>query len=92
MQKPAEAEHFRIETMASAKKFQTETEAAGSAEATRLQGQGEADAARLAWSGPGRGHPRPRLSEAEAMEKKAMPWQQYTQAAVIQILVEACPR
>jgi flotillin len=42
VEKPAEAERYRIETLANAKKYQTETEAAGDAEATRLHGEGKA--------------------------------------------------
>jgi flotillin len=92
VQKPAEAERYRIETLASAKKFQTETEAAGAAEATRLQGQGDADATRARGLAQAEVIRATGFSEAEAMEKKALSWQQYTQAAVLQMLVEALPK
>jgi flotillin len=92
VQKPAEAERFRIETLANAKKFQTETEAAGTAEATRLQGQGEGDATRSRGLAQADVIKAQGFAEAEAMEKKALSWQQYTQAAIIQQLVESLPK
>jgi flotillin len=92
VQKPAEAERYRIETLANAKKFQTETEAAGTAEATRLQGQGEGDATRSRGLAQAEVIKAQGFSEAEAMEKKAMAWQQYNQAAIIQQLIESLPK
>ncbi len=92
VQKPAEAEKYRIETLASAKKFQTETEASGVAEATRLQGQGEADATKARGLAQADVIKAQGFSEAQAMEKKAQAWQQYNQAAIIQQLVEALPQ
>jgi flotillin len=44
VRKPAEAEQFRIQTLADASKYQAATTAGGQAEGTRLIGQGEADA------------------------------------------------
>ncbi len=92
VRRPAEAEQFRIETLARAKKYQTETEATGEAEAARQLGLGEADADKA------RGLARAEViraqgfAEAEAMEKKAAAWKQYDQAAIIQQLVEALPQ
>jgi flotillin len=92
VQKPAEAEKYRIETLAAAKKYQTETEAAGVAEATRLQGLGEADAAKAKGLAQAEVIRAQGFSEAQAMEKKAEAWQKYNQAAIIQQLIEALPR
>ncbi len=92
VQKPAEAEKYRIETLASAKKYQIETEAAGQAEAIRLQGQGEADATRARGLAQAEVIKAQGFAEAEAMEKKAAAWQQYNQAAIIQQLIEALPK
>ena len=89
--KPAEAERYRIETLASAKKYQTETEATGTAEATRLQGQGEADAIRAKGLAQAEVIQAQGFAEAQAMVKKAAAWQQYNQAAIIQQVVEALP-
>jgi flotillin len=92
VEKPAEAERFRIETLANAKKFQTETEAAGVASATRLQGEGEADATKAKGLADAEVIKAKGFSEAEAMEKKAEAWQKYNQAAIIQQLIEALPQ
>jgi flotillin len=92
VEKPAEAERFRIETLANAKKFQTETEAAGQAEATRLQGQGEADATKSKGLAEADVIKATGFAEAQAMEKKAEAWQMYNQAAIIQQLIEALPQ
>jgi len=92
VEKPAEAERYRIETLANAKKFQLETEAAGQAAATRLQGEGEADAAKAKGLAAADVIKAQGFAEAEAMEKKAMAWQLYNQAAIIQQLIEALPQ
>jgi flotillin len=92
VQKPAEAERFRIETLANAKKFQTETEAAGQSEATRLQGKGEADAAKARGLAEAEVIRAKGFAEAQAMEKKAESWQMYNQAAIIQQIIEALPQ
>ncbi len=91
VEKPASAERYRIETLANAKKFQLETEAAGQAAATRLQGEGEADAARAKGLAAAEVIKAQGFAEAESMEKKALSWQMYNQAAIIQQLVEALP-
>ncbi len=92
VQKPAEAERYRIETLANAKKFQTETEATGEAAATRARGEGEADATRARGLAQAEVIRAQGFAEAEAMEKKAAAWQQYNQAAIIQQLIEALPQ
>jgi len=92
VQKPAEAERFRIETLANAKKFQTETEAAGEAESIRLRGVGAADATKAQGLAEAQVIKAQGFAEAEAMEKKAVAWQQYNQAAIIQQLIEALPQ
>jgi flotillin len=92
VRKPAEAEQFRIETLARAKKFQTETEATGDAEAARQIGLGEADANKARGLAQAEVIRAQGVAEAEAMEKKAAAWQQYNQAAIIQQLVDALPR
>ena len=43
VQKPADAERYRVETLANARKFQLETEAAGAASATKATGFANAD-------------------------------------------------
>lgn len=80
VRKPAEAEQYRIQTLANAEKYEIEARAGGEAAAIRAKGEAEADAIKA------RG-----LAEAQAMEKKAAAWQQYNQAAIIQQLIEALP-
>lgn len=91
VRKPAEAEQFRIETLARAKKFQTETEAEGQSAAARTIGQGEADANKARGLAQAEVIRKQGLSEAEAMEKKAEAWQKYNQAAIIQQLLDSLP-
>ncbi len=43
VQKPADAERYKVETLANARKFQLETEAAGSASAAKVTGFAQAD-------------------------------------------------
>ncbi len=91
VRKPAEAEQYRIETLANARKFQIEAEAGGQASAVRLQGEAEADAIRAQGLAEAEVIRKQGLAEAEAMEKKAAAWQQYNQAAIIQQLIDALP-
>jgi flotillin len=102
VRKPAEAERYRIETLANAKRSQTETEAAGNAAATRFRGEAEADASRARGLADAdiikaRGMSQADviraqgISEAEAMMKKAAAWQNYNQAAIVQQLVDSLP-
>ena len=80
VRRPAEAEQFRLETIAAGEKARVLAEAEAEAEATRLRGQAEADAIKA------RG-----LAEAEAMQQKADAWKDYGQAAMIQQLFESLP-
>ncbi len=81
VRKPAEAEQYRIQTLANAKKYELEAEAEGEAAAIRVKGEAEADAIRAQG-----------LAEADAMEKKAAAWKLYNQAAIIEQLIEALPQ
>ncbi len=92
VRKPAEAEQFRIQTLAQAKRYQTETEASGQAAATRSVGIGEADASKARGLAQADVIQAQGFAEAEAMQKKAAAWQQYNQAAIIEKLMDALPR
>ena len=81
VRKPAEAERYRLETVAAGEKARIVAQAEGEAQATRLSGEAQADAIRA------RG-----VAEAEAMERKAEAWRNYGQAAVIQQLLETLPQ
>jgi flotillin len=80
VRKPAEAERFRIETLAQAEKLRLETLASGRAEGTRAEGLAEADALKAKG-----------LAEAEAMREKAESWKEYNQAAVTEMFVGVLP-
>ena len=91
MNKPAEAEQFRVQTLSEARRFQLEAEATGEAEAIRRKGEGEADAIRARGLAEAEVLRQKGLAEAEATEKKANAWRQYTQAAVVQQILDRLP-
>lgn len=103
IRKPAEAEQYRIRTIADADKYRTVTEAGGDAEATKARGFADAEIVRVqglaeAEANKARGLAEAEViqaqgfAEAEAMKKKAEAWREYTQAAIIQQLIEAMPK
>ena len=103
VQKPADAERYRVETLANAKRFQLETEAAGSASATKAAGFATADVAKATGIAEAEANKARGLAEAavieaqgvataEAMRKKAESFKQYNEAAVIQMIVEILPQ
>lgn len=103
VRKPAEAERYRIETLAGAEKFKRLTEAEGQAAATQAIGEGDAAATRARGLAEAEIVQAKGLAEAEvvratglamaeSMEKKADAWKQYNQAAIIQQLIEALPQ
>lgn len=102
VRKPAEAEQFRIRTLADAKKYSLETEASGQSAATANLGQGEAEANKARGLAEADVVKAQGLSQAEviqakglaealAMAKKADAFAQYTQAAILQMLIEQLP-
>lgn len=92
VRKPAEAEQYRIRTLADARNYQLRTEAEGEAEAIRLHGVGEAESARARGLADAEVVRQKGLAEAEATLKKAGAWKEYTQAAVVQQLIDALPK
>ena len=78
--KGAEIDRRRIETLASAEKSKLTTEAEGRASAIRAQGESEADVIFLKGE-----------AEAKAMNVKAVAYQEYNQAAVIDKLISSLP-
>ena len=102
VQKPADAERYKVETLAAATKFQLETEAAGAATAAKAKGFAAAEVVKATGSAEAEANKAKGLAEAsvieaqglataEAMRKKAESFQQYNQAAVIQMIVESLP-
>jgi flotillin len=102
VQKPADAERYRVETLANARKFQLETEAAGAASATKATGFAGADVTKAtgvaeAEANKARGLAEAAVIEAQgkatasAMQAKAESFKQYNEAAVIEMIVRVLP-
>jgi flotillin len=102
VQKPADAERYKVETLANAKKFQLETEAAGAASATKATGFANADVAKAtgmaeAEANKARGLAEAAVIEAQgkatasAMQAKADSFKNYNEAAVIEMIVRVLP-
>jgi flotillin len=102
VQKPADAERYRVETLANARKFQLETEASGAAAATKATGFAGADVVKAtglaeADANKARGLAEASVIEAqgkataEAMRVKAESFKQYNEAAVIEMIVRILP-
>jgi flotillin len=102
VQKPADAERYKVETLANAKKFQLETEASGTAAATKVEGFAKADVVKAtgvaeADANKARGLAEASVIEAqgkataEAMRVKAESFKQYNEAAVIEMIMRVLP-
>ena len=102
VQKPADAERYRVETLANAKKFQLETEAAGAASATKATGFASADVSKATGIAEAEANKARGLAEAavieaqgkataEAMRVKADSFKQYNEAAVIEMIMRVLP-
>jgi flotillin len=102
VRKPAEAEQFRMRTLAEGRKFQLQTEAegqsaaasnvgTGEAEANKARGLADADVIRAKGLSQAEVIQAQGLAEAQATSKKADAWQQYTQAAILQQLLDKLP-
>jgi flotillin len=91
IRKPAEAEQYRVKTLADARQYQLQTEAAGESEAIRQRGEGEAKSSKAKGLAQADVIREQGLAEAEATAKKAEAWKLYTQAAIIQQIIDALP-
>jgi flotillin len=102
VQKPADAERYKVEALANAKKFQLETEAAGAAAAAKAQGLAAADVAKAtgiadAEANKAKGLAQAAIIEAqgkaqaEATRLKAEAFQKFNEAAVLEMLVKVMP-
>lgn len=102
VQKPADAERYKVETLATAKKFQLETEAAGAAAAQKATGFAAAEVVQATGAAEAEANKARGLAEAtiieaqgvataEAMRKKADSFKEYNQAAIIELIVKALP-
>jgi flotillin len=102
VQKPADAERYKVETLANARKFQLETEAEGAASAAKATGFANADVAKASGLAEAEANRARGLAEAaiieaqgkaqaEAMRQKAESFKQYNEAAVIEMIVRVLP-
>jgi flotillin len=102
VQKPADAERYKVETLANATKFQLETEAAGAAAAAKAKGFANAEVNKAtglaeAEANKARGLAEAAIIEAqgkataEAMKLKAESFKQYNEAAVIEMIIRILP-
>ncbi len=102
VQKPADAERYKVETLANARKFQLETEAAGTASAAKATGFASADVAKATGIAEAEAQKAKGLAEAaiieaqgkataEAMRMKADSFKQYNEAAVIEMIIRVLP-
>ncbi len=102
VQKPADAERYRMETLANATKFQLETEAAGAASAARAKGFASAEVCQATGLAEAEAHKARGLAEAaiiaaqgkataEAMHEKADSFKEYNQAAIIELIMRTLP-
>ncbi|MCL5103350.1 MAG: SPFH domain-containing protein [Armatimonadetes bacterium] len=91
VEKPAMAERQRIQQLAEAEQYRLQATATGQAEATRSVGIAEADAAKAKGLAEADVTQAKGMAEALAMAKKAEAWQQYTEAAIFQIVAENLP-
>lgn len=102
VQKPADAERYKVETLATARKFQLEAEATGAAAAAKATGFAQADVVKATGAAEADANRARGLAEAsvieaqglataEAMRKKAESFKEYNQAAIIELIVRALP-
>ncbi len=102
VQKPADAERYKVEALAAAKKFQLETEAEGAASAARATGFANAEVSKAtglaeAEANRARGLAEAAIIEAqgkaqaEAMRQKAESFKEYNQAAVLEMIMRVMP-
>ncbi len=103
IQKPADAEKYRLGTIAAGERLRVETEAAGQASAAKQMGEGEAaatkakglaeaDVIRAKGLSEAEVIRQKGFAEAEAMMKKADAWQNYNQAAITEKVIEVLPQ
>lgn len=102
VQKPADAERYKVETLANARKFQLETEAAGSASAAKATGFANADVTKATGIAEAEAQKARGLAEAaiieaqgkataESMRVKAESFKQYNEAAVVEMIIRILP-
>ena len=91
VRKPAEAEQYRIKTIADAQLYEREAEAKAQAAVIRAKGEAEAQAERMRGLAQAQIIQAQGEAEAAAMRQKAGAWASYNQAAILDKLLEQLP-
>lgn len=91
IRKPAEAERYRIETLAQAQLYQREAEAKAEAAVIKARGEAEAQAERMRGIAQAQIIKAQGEAEAIAMHQKAEAWAGYNQAAILDKLLDQLP-
>ncbi len=91
VKRPAEAERYRLETVATGEKAKVVAAAEADSESLTLRGSGEADAIRARGEAQADAIRAQGLAEADAMRTKAEAWKEYGQAAMIDTLLASLP-
>jgi len=89
--RPVDAERYRIQALADAERYRIQAEAAGQAEAKKQLGIGEAEAEKAKGLAEADVIRAQGESTAQAMQKKALAWQSYNEAAIAQLLIDRLP-
>ena len=91
IQRPADAEKYRVTTIADGERIRIQMEAEGRAKAIEQVGNGEASATRAKGLAQAEVIKAQGFSEAEAMHKKADAWSRYNEAALTQMVLDKLP-
>jgi flotillin len=89
--RPAEAERYKIEQLAQAEQQRLQYTAQGQAEAIKATGFAEADANKARGLAQAEVIRQQGLAEAQAMAKKADAWRSYNEAAITQLFLDKLP-
>ncbi len=91
IQRPADAEKYRIQQIADAQKYQIIMDAEARALAAQNVGRGEAEAIKAKGLAEAEVIMAKGQAEAEAMRKKADAWRAYNEAAIAQMFIDKLP-
>ncbi|MHB9024128.1 MAG: flotillin family protein [Armatimonadota bacterium] len=89
--RPTEAERYKIEQLAQAEQSRLQFTAQGQAEAIKATGFAEADANKARGLAQAEVIRQQGLAEAQAMAKKAEAWRSYNEAAITQLFIDKLP-
>ena len=89
--RPAEAERYRIQQLADAEQYRLRNTALGQADAIKATGFAEADANKARGLAEAEVIRQQGLATAEAMAKKADAWRHYNEAAITQMFIDKLP-